>query len=172
MNLYDVALPLYRQSLGAMAGVLAKGEAFAAANGIDTAVLLNARLAPDMQPLAFQIGQAVTNSMGAVRRLRGDKDIPFIITYDSYAEAQASVAEGIAYLAAVTPSDLEGAEDREVVWRTPGRTLRFTGRDYVMSFVIPNFYFHAATTYDVLRNQGVPLGKPDYLGPLQLLPAE
>jgi hypothetical protein len=168
-NLYDVALPLFRQTVGAIAGVLEKGEAFAREKGIDTGELLNARLFDDMHPLAFQVAQSVTNSMGAVRKLRGEQDVPFLTTYDSYADAQASVAEAVAYLAAVTPADLEGAAEREVIFKIPGGQLRFTGQGYLMSFALPNFYFHAATTYGVLRHKGVPLGKRDFLGELQLL---
>ena len=166
-NLYDVALPPFRQTVAAIAGVLDKGEGFARETGIDTAALLNARLAEDMHPLAFQIGQVVTNSMGAVRKLRGEEDVPFLTTYDSYAEARASVAEAIAYLAAVTPADLEGAAEREVVFKFPNGALRFTGQGYLMSFALQNFYFHASMTYAVLRNQGVQLGKGDFLGAIQ-----
>jgi hypothetical protein len=168
-NLYDVALPVFRQTLGSVAGVLEKGAAFARETGIDTADLLNARLYDDMNPLAFQVAQSVTNSMGAVRKLRGEQDVPFLTTYDSYAEAQASVAEGIAYLAAVKPGDLDGAADREVIFKFPNGQLRFNGQGYLMSFALPNFYFHAATAYGVLRHKGVPLGKRDFLGELQLL---
>ncbi|HEY3695724.1 DUF1993 domain-containing protein [Phenylobacterium sp.] len=168
-NLYDAALPVFRQTLGAMAGVLDKGEGFAREKGVEADTLLNARLAPDMHPLAFQLAQAVNHSMGAVRKLKGEADVPFIPNYASYAEARKSVAEGVAFLAAVTPADLEGAEGRDVLFKFPGGALRFTGEGYLQSFALPNFYFHATMAYGVLRNQGVPLGKGDFLGPTQVI---
>jgi hypothetical protein len=107
--------------------------------------------------------------MGAVRKLKGEEDVPSISTYDSYAAARRSVAEGIAFLAAVTPADLEGAAAREVLFKFPGGALRFTGEGYLTSFALPNFYFHATMAYGVLRNQGVPLGKRDFLGATQVI---
>lgn len=168
LSLYEITVPVYRQILTALSGVLDKAEAHCAATGTDPATLISSRLIGDMAPFPFQVGQTIAHSVGALARLRGQDPVrPAPI--DSFAAGKAAIADALTALDAITPADLDGAETREVVLTFPGRSMRFDGKGYLLTFALPQFYFHATTAYDLLRHHGVPIGKRDFLGQTAIL---
>ena len=157
-DIYDASIPSLIHMLGSLSAILAKGEAH---GGIDPS---EARLAPDMLPLKAQVYIATDGAKGCGGRLAG-VDIPkFEDTEISFADLRARCAKTIAFLKTLDRAAFQGAEDRHVVLKFPNTTLEYNGKDYVNNFVLPNVYFHITTTYGILRNKGVALGKSDYLG--------
>ena len=169
ISLYDVSVASYLQTLGAVAGFLEKGRAHCEANGIDTATIVGTRLKDDMLPFLFQIVSVAHHSRGAIEGAKagvfGPPGTPPAL---NYAGLQKLVADAIAALKAVTPDDINALEGGEVVFQLGERKMPFTTPDFLMSFSLPNFHFHAATAYDILRQAGVPLGKRDYLGAMRM----
>lgn len=163
-SLYDLTVPVFDRALNALAGVLTKGEAFATEKGIDPTVLLNARLAPDMAPLTAQIQRVTDSVKGVLTRVGGVENVVFEDNETSFTELQARIARARAMLASTPRDALDGKEAAEVLFSTPNRTLTFTGQSYVLSFALPNIYFHVTTAYAILRHNGVQIGKLDYLG--------
>jgi hypothetical protein len=163
-SLYDLTVPVFGRALDALSGVLIKGEAFAVEKGFDPAVLLGSRLAPDMAPLTAQVQRVTDSIKGVVTRVGGVENVVFEDNEISFTELQARIAKAKALLATVPRDALDGKEEAEVSFQTPSRTLTFTGRSYVLTFALPNIYFHVTMAYAILRHNGVPVGKLDYLG--------
>lgn len=163
-QLYDLTVPAFLRGFNAMSGFLAKGEAYAAEKGIDPAELLNARLIEDMGPLTSQVQRASDAAKFTVVRIGGIENVAMPDEETSFADLQDRIAKTLAFLNAVPREAIDGKEDAPVELKTPTRTLEFTGRSYVLGFVLPNFYFHVTTAYALLRHKGVPIGKMDYLG--------
>ena len=162
-SMYDASIPPILRALNNLSHILNKGEAHANAKEIELAVLFNARLFPDMFPLSRQVQIATDMSKGAAARL-ARLEVP---SYDdnetTFADLQARIAKTIALIEAVTPAQLEGAEKRDIEIMVRKAKMEFTGQDYLQKWVMPNVYFHVATTYNILRHNGVELGKPDFL---------
>jgi hypothetical protein len=164
ISMYSASVPLFKTLLGALSAVLDKGAAFAAAKQFDPAVLVNARLAPDMFPLSRQVQIATGMATGGAARLAG-VDVPsFEDTEKTFDELKARIANAIAFIDSVKPEQIDGSEERAVVLKMRAGDLNFTGQSYLIGFVIPNFVFHCATAYDILRHNGVDIGKRDFLG--------
>ncbi|MFN3235587.1 MAG: DUF1993 family protein [Pseudomonadales bacterium] len=164
MNLYDIAVPKFSRSLKAMGAVLAKGEVHAEANKIDPSVLINARLYPDMFPLKKQVQIAVDSARRGCGQITG-KEVPEIAdTEETFAELIARVDTAIAYVEAFTPEDFNGSEDLEIELPLSTGSIKLSGTDFLMGFAMANFSFHYVTAYNILRHNGVALGKMDYLG--------
>ena len=164
VSLFELTVPMFLQSLDALANVLKKAEAYAEERKFDASVLLNARLAPDMFALKNQVQLASDHAKGATSRLAG-RDIPrYEDNEQSFADLQARIAKTRDYVAGFSASDFDGAEDRAIVIKGRVRELNFTGINYLRQFALPNFFFHLTTAYDILRHNGVPLSKIDYLG--------
>jgi uncharacterized protein len=163
LSLYDAAFPPVIRMLNSLSAILDKTAAHCAERKIDPAVILGYRLAPDMFPLSRQIQTTTDQAKGMAARLAG-LDVPsFPDTETTIEELKTRIAKIVDFVQSVTPAQVEGAEDREIVLKL--RTeMRFSGSDYVFGFMMPNFYFHAATAYDILRHCGVDLGKRDFLG--------
>ncbi|MBF0666022.1 MAG: DUF1993 domain-containing protein [Brevundimonas sp.] len=160
-----LASSMFLRGLRVLAGLLDR----AAEAGLDEAALMEARLAPDMKPFSDQIRMAAFSARGCVARLA---DRPWPRTDDaeaSLAELKATVALSIAFIESVEAAAYEGAEGCRVELRFPGVELNFEGAGYLTSFALPNFYFHVSMAYAILRHLGVPLGKRDYLGQLELV---
>jgi hypothetical protein len=164
LSFYDISVPVFLRGLGQLSHLLDKGLAHAQASGIDPAVLVNARLAPDMYPLSGQIQSASDASKLGTARIAGLTAPSFPDTESTYPELQARVAKTVDYLQSVDRALVDGFEDRPVTMKARGNELSFTAQRYLLQFALPNFFFHVTTAYDVLRHSGVPLGKMDYLG--------
>lgn len=163
-DLYDLTVPAFIRGLRALSGVLAKGEAFARENGIDPATLTSARLIEDMGPLTAQVQIATDAAKGCVIRLGELDPVPMADTELTFGELQARIDKTIAFLESVPREKIDGREDADVVLKTPGGDYLFKGRAHVLTFSLPNFYFHVSMAYALLRRAGVPVGKLDYLG--------
>ncbi len=167
LSLFDISVPVFRQYLAGLSGVLTKGEAHCATGAVKEADLMGFRLYEDMLPFSFQVMQSIAHSAGAVATLRG-------LTYprpqglESLAACKAAVDEALAYLDGVDDLDMPGDDDADVDLVTPRGTMKFTARNYLLTFAYGNFFFHATTAYDILRHNGVPVGKRDFLGAVQM----
>ena len=163
LSLYDASIPVYLQMLGNLSAMLDKAEAHARDNGVDLATYAEARLAPDMHPFNRQIHLASDSAKSGAARLSGVAPPSFPDVETTFPELKERIAKTVAFVSSVTRKQLEGAEDRTVELPLPNRTLTFTGANFLFQFAMPNFLFHIVTAYDILRAQGVPLGKMDYL---------
>ncbi|HRD45527.1 MAG TPA: DUF1993 domain-containing protein [Caulobacter sp.] len=168
ISLYDITVGQYLQTAGAAEAFLARGLAHCGDNGIDPETLLAARLAPDMLPLAFQCASIAHHSIGAIEGTKAGASGPPQGAPATYAEAQALITDTIAKLKALTPDEVNGLAGKDVTFAIGSFKLPFVAEGFLMSFSLPNFYFHATTAYDILRANGVPLGKRDFMGALKL----
>jgi hypothetical protein len=169
ISLYDATVAGYLQTLGAVSGFLDRGAAHCAEAGTDPDALVGVRLHADMLPLAFQIWSVEHHSLGAIEGCQtGHFAPPRPMPELDYAGLRRIVAETRDKLATLTPADIESLEGRDVVFTIGERKLPFTAEGFLFSFSIPNFHFHATTAYDILRAQGVPLGKRYYLGHMRM----
>jgi uncharacterized protein len=165
MSLYDASVPAFLQILGSLQGVLTKAEAYCKAKNVAPESLLGARLSPDMFPLTRQIQTASDFAAKSCARLT-QSDVPAIPdTEKTFEELKQRLASTIDYVKAFKPSQFEGAESREVSFPIgPDKTMTLKGQQYLSHVAFPNFYFHAATAYGILRHNGVEIGKRDFLG--------
>jgi hypothetical protein len=139
-------------------------EEYATAKGIDGKVLVEARLFPDMFPLARQVQIACDQVKFGLARLAGVEAPKFEDTESTFPQLKERIAKTIAFMDSIKPEQIDGAEAKEIQFSIKGRNFEFVGEQYVLTWIIPNFYFHVATAYNVLRHNGVELGKADYLG--------
>jgi hypothetical protein len=147
-----------------LTAILDKAEAYAADREIDPQVLLNWRLAPDMFPLTRQIQIAADFAKGTTARLAG-KDVPkYTDDEKSFAELKARLAKTVKFVESIAAKEFDGSESRDITLTVGGQELRFKGEPYLVHFALPNFYFHAATAYDIIRRCGVEIGKRDFIG--------
>lgn len=164
ISMYQASVPVAIRVLENLAGILRKGAAHAAAKDFDPDVLFRARLAPDMFPLSRQVQIATDIVKGCAARLAGEEPPVFEDNERDFDELLARIEKIVAYLKSFRPEQIDGSEDRTVVIRIRGESVTFHGLPYLLHFVLPNLYFHAATTYNILRHNGVELGKKDFLG--------
>jgi uncharacterized protein len=164
ISMYTASVPVLVRALSNLSGVLDKAAAYAEARKIDQAVLLNSRLYPDMFALARQVQIASDNAKGGAARLAGVQPPKYEDNEASFAELQARLAKTIAYLNTFTPEQIDGSEERPVVLTLRSGELKFVGLNYLLGYLLPNFFFHMTTAYAILRHNGVELGKRDFLG--------
>lgn len=164
LSMYQASIPPFVRMLGNLSAILHKAEAYAAERKIEPDVLLNARLAPDMYPLVRQVQIATDGVKGCAARLAGLEVPSYADTESSFAEVQARIGKTQAFLQSVTAAQVDGSESRPVTLKFPGAELHFSGQDYLLNFVLPNFYFHLTTAYAILRHNGLDIGKMDFLG--------
>ena len=165
LSLYDASIPVFKQMLTALSDVLNKAEAHASAKNIEPNALLQARLYPDMFPLVRQVQIAVDFAKGVSSRL-AELEVPkYDDTETTFAELQALIAKVLGYIAEIKPEQVNGNEGIEIITRqgTP-KEKRFTGQAYLLSYGLPQFFFHVTTAYALLRHSGVEVGKRDYMG--------
>ena len=164
VSIYEVSIPVLIRGLTNLSAVLDKAAAHAEAKKIDPVVLAQARLFPDMHPLTRQVQIACDTAKGAGGRL-ADIEIPKHEDNEvNLAQLKQRIGKTLDFLKTVKPSQLEGAESRSIEIKTPNRTLSFTGLSYLNHFVLPNFYFHETIAYALLRENGVEVGKMDFIG--------
>ena len=166
ISMYQASLPVLIRGLTNLQAILGKAEAHAAAKQIDPSVFTNARLAPDMLPLVRQVYIVSDTAKGCAARLAGVEPPKFEDVEQTFDELQARLQKTIDYLKEFNASQIDGSETRAITMKMRMGPLEFTGMSYLFGFVLPNFYFHVTTAYDILRHNGVELGKPDYLGSL------
>ena len=164
LSLYQISTPVFVRMFTNLTAILDKAEAYAVTKKIDPSVLPMARLAPDMFTLARQIQIATDVVKGGIARLAGVEVPSYADTETTFEELKARIAKTVAFIQTIKPEKIDGQEAQAVQLKVGGRELNFAGQDYLLHFVIPNFYFHVTTTYAILRHNGVEIGKPDYLG--------
>jgi uncharacterized protein len=163
--IYDASIPWLLHALGNLTGVLEKASAHCEKEKIDPSALLSARLFPDMFALTRQVQIVSDNAKGAAARLAGVEPPKFEDTEASFAELKTRLEKTAVFLKGIDKGKFEGADTRPIELKFPKSSLKFpSGWNYLMGFVLPNIYFHSATSYDILRHNGVKLTKPDFLG--------
>ena len=167
-TLYELCVPGYLQTLGAVAGFLEKGRLHCQSAGIDPTSIVDARLAPDMLPFRFQIVSVAHHSLGTIRALESGRFGPPTDAGLDYSALQKMVVETRDALKNLSADEINRHAGRDVLFQMGEMKLPFTAEDFVLSFSLPNFYFHAATAYDILRMKGAPLGKGDFLGAMRM----
>ena len=167
--LYDLTVASYLQTLGAVSGFLDRGGAHCQDNNIDPESIVETRLWDDMLPFRFQIISVAHHSRGAIEGAKkGVFGPPTESRPLTYTQLQELVRETIAALKALTPADVNALEGSAVTFQMRDFKIPFTAENFLMSFSMPNFYFHASTAYDILRSKGVPLGKRDFMGAMRM----
>jgi uncharacterized protein len=164
LGMYQASVPAFVKMLTSLNAILGKAEAFAEERKIAPEVLLNWRLAPDMFPLTRQVQIACDLVKGAAARLSGREVPKYADDETTFAELKARIAKTVKFIESVPAKEIDGSEDRDIVLTIGGQDLRFKGAPYLVHFVMPNLYFHAATAYDILRRCGLDIGKRDFLG--------
>ena len=163
ISMYSMSVETFVPMLHNLSGILDKGIAFAEAKKIDPSVLAQSRLAADMFPLYRQVWIAADAAKNSVPRLAGREPEKFEDVEKTLDELKARIAKTIDYVSSFDAASINGSESREIKIATRDRTLEFTGLQYLQRFALPNFFFHVTTTYNILRHNGVELGKSDYL---------
>src|SRR2546422_8767721 len=168
-SLYAATIPSYQQILGAVSGLLGTAEAFSAEKGIAPEDIIQARLADDMQPFAYQVKSTAVHSLGAIEGVRRGVFSPDVTTPpETFTALKTRIEDTLAALEALQPTEVDAFVGRDMRFVSGDRRLDFTAENFLLSFSQPNFYFHAATTYDILRWKGVPIGKRDFMGKLRI----
>ena len=164
ISMYEASVPVFAARLKALSNVLAAAEKNALDRKIDPQVFLTSRLAPDMYALTRQVQIATDHAKGAPSRLAG-REVPKYEDHEaSFADLEARIAKTIAYLETFSAADLDGSDDKIIELKLGGRETTLSGLQYLLHLAMPNFYFHITTAYDILRHNGVPLGKATFIG--------
>ncbi|CAN5335040.1 DUF1993 family protein [soil metagenome] len=164
LTMYQALVPPAARMLHNLAVVLEKAEAHADAQGIEASVLIEARLYPDMLPLSRQVQIATDIASRGAARLADKEPASVPDTERSFDELDQRIRHAIEYLESFPREQIDGSEERSIRFKAGGEDVTLNGRDYLLHFVWPNVYFHITTAYAILRHNGVPLGKRDYLG--------
>ena len=168
MSFYDLSVPTFLQTVRALRGVLERAVSHCAETGTDPDEFVTARLFPDMSSFHFQIEAAWHHAVWGLEAARtGAFTPPPLVGPAPFAELQAMIGKAQAALEAYTPEDVNSWAGRELDLQIGPRQLSFTSETLILSFSLPNFYFHAVTAYDILRSRGVPIGKRDFEGRLR-----
>ena len=166
ISMYQASIPVSIRALNNLSAILKKGEAYAETRKFDTGILFNARLAPDMFPLSRQIQIAADIAKGGGARLAGMEPPKFEDDETVYADLYRRIDKTIAFLQSLAADQIDGTEDKEITLKLRDTSVTFNGLTYLLGFVLPNVYFHVTTAYDILRHNGVDIGKQDYIGKL------
>ena len=164
ISMYQASIPQLKKMLVNLTTILTKAEEHAVAKGIDGKVLVEARLFPDMFPLAKQVQIACDQVKFGLARLAGVEAPKFEDTESTLPQLKERIAKTIAFMDSIKPEQIDGTEAKEIKFSIKEWNFEFVGEQYVLTWIIPNFYFHITTTYNILRHNGVELGKADYLG--------
>lgn len=164
ISMYAASVPPIVHTLKNLAAILQKGAAHAESRKIEPIVLLNARLYPDMFPLSRQVQIATDQGKGGPARLAGMDPPRFEDNETTFVDLVARIERTVKFVESLRPDQIDGSEERKISLVAGARTLSFLGQPYLLTFVLPNFYFHTTTAYNILRHNGVELGKMDFLG--------
>ena len=164
LSMYEASVPTLSRMLDNLRGILSKGAAHAEAHKLDPAALTGFRLYPDMFPLSRQVQIAADMAKGCAARLAGVEPPSYEDKETTFAELIERIEKTSAFVKSFASTQFDGSEDREIVIKGRNGDMRFSGKQYLLHFVLPNVHFHVATTYNILRHNGVVLGKPDFIG--------
>ncbi|MFZ4540493.1 MAG: DUF1993 domain-containing protein [Rickettsiales bacterium] len=165
MSLYQASIPVFQHQLKVLSDILTIGQKDAEARKIDPSVYLNARLAPDMLPLTRQVQITSDTVKAGAARLAGAESPSFPDDETTFEALQDRIKKTLAYLETLKPAQIDGQEGRDItVSSRSGKERKFKGHDYLYTYALPNLFFHITTAYALLRHNGVPLGKADFLG--------
>lgn len=164
LSMYQASIPVFQRVLGNLRAILEKGAAHAEARKLDATALTGFRLYPDMFPLTRQVYIAADMAKGCAARLAGVEPPRYEDTETTFAELIARIDKTLAYIGGFTAAQIDGSEQRAIQLKSPRGEMNFQGQDYLLNFVLPNLHFHCTTAYNILRHNGVELGKMDYLG--------
>lgn len=162
--MYQASAPRFANILRNLSAILEKAEAHCAAKKIEPTALTSYRLFPDMFPLARQVQIACDTAKGAVARLAGVEIPKHEDTEQTFAELKNRIAKTLDFVESVGAAKIDGSDEKEVVLQMRSGERRFTGMQYLLGHAYPNFYFHVTTAYNILRHNGVELGKADFIG--------
>lgn len=163
-SMYSASAPVFTQILGGLSAILDKAQAHALAKNIDPNALLQARLFPDMFPFARQVQIACDFAKGAAARL-GGVDVPkYDDTETSFAELKERIATTLAFIASVPQDGIEASAGRDITTGSGDKAKQWKGQTYLVHYALPHFYFHTTTAYNILRHNGVEIGKKDFVG--------
>ena len=164
ISMYQASVPRFVNILGNLSNILDKAQAHVDAQKLDTATLTTYRLFPDMLPMTTQVRIACDTAKGAVARLAGVEIPAYEDNEKTLADLKARIAKTIAFIQTVTSAQIDGTEDKEIVIKYGEKETRYKGMQFLLGNAVPNIYFHVTTTYNILRHNGVEIGKRDYLG--------
>jgi hypothetical protein len=164
ISMYQVSVPVFQRVLKNLDAILVKAEAWATERKIDPAVLLVSRLAPDMLPFTRQVQLVSDFTKNSAARLAGVTPPKFEDTETTLEQLRARLAKTQEFLATLTASQIDGSEAKEIAFKLGPRDVSFKGQDFLLGFSLPNVYFHLTTAYAILRENGAPLGKADFMG--------
>jgi uncharacterized protein len=164
LSMYQTSVPIFVKTLGNLSAILDKGAAYAAAKKVDQSVLLGYRIAPDMLAFVRQVQIACDFAKGATARLAGMAVPAWEDTEKSIDDLKARIAKTIDYVKGFKPEQIDGSEDRDIQVSVAGNPVTYKGQPYLLHSVLPNFFFHTTTAYDILRHCGVEVGKRDFIG--------
>jgi len=164
ISMYQASAPRFVNVLNNLSAILDKAQAHAEAKKIEPTVLTASRLYPDMFALARQVQIACDTAKGAVARLAGVEVPKHEDTEQTFPELKARIVKTVEFIGTIKPAQIDGTEDKEIVLKLGGREMKFRGMQYLLGFALPNFYFHVTTAYNILRHNGVDVGKRDYIG--------
>jgi hypothetical protein len=162
--MFRASAQTFTHNLKNLSAILKLAAKDAKTRGVDPAVLLNSRLAPDMLPLTRQVQIATDHAKGACARLAGIESPVFKDEEATFAELEARIKKTLSFIRGLKAAQFEGSESREIKLKLPIGTLSFDGFDYLNGWALPNFYFHCTTAFDILRHNGVTIGKGDFIG--------
>jgi hypothetical protein len=164
ISMYQASVPRFVNILGNLANILDKAQAHVDARKLDPATLTAYRLFPDMLPMTKQIQIACDTAKGVAARLAGVEIPVYEDNEKTLVDLKARIAKTIAFIQTLTPGQIDGTEDKEIVIKRGDKETRYNGMQFLLGHALPNFYFHVTTAYNILRHNGIEIGKRDYLG--------
>ncbi len=162
--MYQASVPRFVNILKNLSGILDKAQAHIDAKKIDVSVLTTYRLFPDMLPMTTQVLIACDAAKGVVARLAGIEIPVYEDNEKTLAELKARIARTVDFIQSVTPAQIDGTEDKDIVTKRGDKETHYKGMQFLLGHALPNFYFHVTTTYNILRHNGIEIGKRDFLG--------
>jgi hypothetical protein len=166
LTMYQASVPVFIKMLNNLSGIIGKAALHAEAKKIDQSVFINARLSPDMFAFARQVQIATDTAKGCIARLAGIEVPIYADTETTFKELQERIHTTVVFLQSFKPEQIEGSEDNTITLKLRGNPVIFTGKNNLLGFALPNFFFHVTTAYAILRHNGIDIGKPDFLGDL------
>ncbi len=164
ISMYQASVPRFVNILGNLANILDKAQAHIDAKKIDASVLMTYRVFPDMLPMSKQVQIACDTAKGVVARLAGVEIPAYEDNEVTLADLKARIVKTIAFIQGVKPEQIDGTEDKAIVTKRGDKETHYKGMQFLLGHAVPNFYFHVTTTYNILRHNGVEIGKRDFLG--------